>query len=91
MEREFLKAAVSATMRRNVSEPDAEKLTIRPFSKEEVSLQVKQTGCLLEWVFEVKNKDIEFSVHFRDEDSAELIHEHFVFFLFSKNYCITIG
>ncbi|GBO39637.1 hypothetical protein AVEN_76032-1 [Araneus ventricosus] len=48
---------------------DAEKLTVKPFSKEEIHFEVMEENSYLEWEFEMKNKDIDFSLLFRRESS----------------------
>lgn len=58
--------------------PDTEKLTIRPFSKEEIRFEVTEANSYLEWEFEVQKRDIAFSLEFRAEtnkmlESVELI------------------
>ncbi|CAL1278990.1 unnamed protein product [Larinioides sclopetarius] len=57
---------------------DAEKLTVLPFSKEEITLEVKEENSYLEFEFETKSRDIDFSLIFREEsvdyfESVELI------------------
>ncbi|CAL1278991.1 unnamed protein product [Larinioides sclopetarius] len=57
---------------------DAEKLTVMPFSKEEITLEVKEENSYLEFEFETKSRDIDFSLTFREEsvdyfESVELI------------------
>ncbi|GBN80302.1 hypothetical protein AVEN_157471-1 [Araneus ventricosus] len=48
---------------------DAEKLTVKPFSKEEIHFEVMEENSYLEWEFEMTNKDIDFSLLFRRESS----------------------
>ncbi|CAL1286868.1 unnamed protein product [Larinioides sclopetarius] len=48
--------------------PDAKKVTVTRFSKEEVRLDVRLPGSFLEWEFETKSKDIGFGVFFKTED-----------------------
>ncbi|CAL1269129.1 unnamed protein product [Larinioides sclopetarius] len=54
---------------------DFEKLTILPFSKKEISFEVKGANSNLEWEYEVKSRDIAFSLHFKGEnlEPVELI------------------
>lgn len=66
--------------KRLINSPDAKKLIVSRFSKQERSFEVKEVGSYLEWEFETINKDIEFSIHFRDKsrknskkDSEELV------------------
>ncbi|KAF8786951.1 SEC14-like protein 4 like protein [Argiope bruennichi] len=49
-----------------------EKLTILPFSKEEISFEVKEENSNLQWEFEVKSRDIDFSLHFKG-DNFEIV------------------
>lgn len=44
---------------------DVEKLTVMPFSKEEITLYVKEENSYLEWEFETKSRDIDMSLCFR--------------------------
>ncbi|GBN75960.1 SEC14-like protein 4 [Araneus ventricosus] len=60
---------------------DAEKITLKPFSNEEISFEVKEKNSDLEWEFEIKKGDIDFSLKFRPEISenfepVELIPKH---------------
>ncbi|CAL1279002.1 unnamed protein product [Larinioides sclopetarius] len=50
-------------------ESDVEKLTLMPFSKQEISFEVKEKNSYLEWEFQTKNKDIDFILLFRRETS----------------------
>ncbi|CAL1281316.1 unnamed protein product [Larinioides sclopetarius] len=45
---------------------DSEKVSIKPFSKEEISFEVKEENSELEWEFEIKNRDIDFSMYFKE-------------------------
>ncbi|GBM52234.1 SEC14-like protein 2 [Araneus ventricosus] len=49
--------------------PDAKKVTVTRFSKEEVRLDVRLPGSFLEWEFETKSKDIGFGVFFKAGDA----------------------
>lgn len=49
--------------------PDAEKLIVTRFSKEEKYFEVKEPGSFLEWEFETKNKDIGFVIYFKENFS----------------------
>ncbi|GFQ83767.1 SEC14-like protein 4 [Trichonephila clavata] len=51
--------------------PDAEKLIVMRFSKEEKYFEVKEPGSFLEWEFETKNKDIEFVIYFKENFSEK--------------------
>ncbi|GFS67836.1 SEC14-like protein 2 [Nephila pilipes] len=66
--------------KRLFNSPDAKKITVRRFSKEEQTFRVKEVNSYLEWEFETMNKDIEFSIYFKDKslenskkESVELI------------------
>ncbi|GBN78746.1 Retinal-binding protein, partial [Araneus ventricosus] len=50
---------------------DTEKLTVKPFSKEEICFKVKEENSYLEWQFETKNRDIDFSLHFKGGASED--------------------
>ncbi|GBN19578.1 SEC14-like protein 2 [Araneus ventricosus] len=57
---------------------DAEELTGMPFSKEEITFEVKEENSYLEFEFETKNREVDFSLTFRGEsadgfESVELI------------------
>ncbi|XP_055938946.1 retinal-binding protein-like isoform X2 [Argiope bruennichi] len=61
-----------------VLQSDVEKLTVLPFSKEEITVQVEEKESYLEWEFETKDRDIDFSLFFRGEsletfETVELI------------------
>ncbi|KAF8791863.1 hypothetical protein HNY73_003532 [Argiope bruennichi] len=43
-----------------------------PFSKEEITLEVKEENSFLEWEFETKARDIDFSLVFRGESPEDL-------------------
>ncbi|CAL1279016.1 unnamed protein product [Larinioides sclopetarius] len=58
--------------KRLVLEPDAEKLSLMPFSKEEITFEVKKENSSIEWEFEIKKGDIYFSLIFREESSKNL-------------------
>ncbi|GBL76559.1 SEC14-like protein 2 [Araneus ventricosus] len=45
---------------------DSEKVSIMPFSKEEISFEVNEENSELEWEFETKNRDIDFSMYFKE-------------------------
>ncbi|GBO07256.1 Retinal-binding protein, partial [Araneus ventricosus] len=51
---------------------DAEKITLKPFSNEEISFEVKVKNSYLEWEFEIMKGDIDFSLKFRPEISENL-------------------
>ncbi|GFU38982.1 SEC14-like protein 2, partial [Nephila pilipes] len=53
--------------KRLFNSPDAKKITVSRFSKEEKTFKVKEADSYLEWAFETMNKDIEFSVYFKDK------------------------
>ncbi|GFT55145.1 SEC14-like protein 2 [Trichonephila clavipes] len=56
--------------KRLFNSPDAKKITVTRFSKHELTFEVKEAkDCYLEWEFETINKDIEFSIHFKDKSS----------------------
>ncbi|GFQ67238.1 SEC14-like protein 2, partial [Trichonephila clavata] len=56
--------------KRLFNSPDAKKITVTRFSKQELIFEVKEVkDCYLEWEFETINKDIEFSIHFKDKSS----------------------
>ncbi|GBN52190.1 Retinal-binding protein [Araneus ventricosus] len=54
---------------------DFEKLIIPPFCKKEISFEVKEANSTLEWEYDIKSKDIDFSLHFKGEtlEPVELI------------------
>ncbi|GFS55722.1 SEC14-like protein 4 [Nephila pilipes] len=55
---------------------DAKKLIVARSSKEEINFEVSKVGSLLEWEFETKNRDIDFSLYFKEnelDDPIELI------------------
>ncbi|GBO10744.1 SEC14-like protein 4 [Araneus ventricosus] len=57
---------------------DVEKFTMMPFSKKEITFTVKEENSYLEWEFETKSSDIDFSVLFcgvssKDVEPVELI------------------
>lgn len=43
------------------------KLTVPRRSTEELEIQVNQPGLLVEWEFQIHNKDIEFGIDFKDD------------------------
>ncbi|GFS67840.1 SEC14-like protein 2 [Nephila pilipes] len=51
--------------------PDAEKLIVTRFSKQEKYFEVKEPGSFLEWEFETKNKDIGFVIYFKENFSEK--------------------
>ncbi|GBO01188.1 hypothetical protein AVEN_10593-1, partial [Araneus ventricosus] len=58
--------------KRLVLEPDAEKLSVMPFSKEEITFEVKEANSSIGWEFEIKKGDIDFSLRFREKISEDL-------------------
>ncbi|XP_055939898.1 retinal-binding protein-like isoform X3 [Argiope bruennichi] len=57
---------------------DAEKLTVLPFNKEEITFEVKEENSYIEWEFEIKKGDIEFSLKYKadlseNSETVELI------------------
>ncbi|CAL1269125.1 unnamed protein product [Larinioides sclopetarius] len=56
-------------------EGNFKKMTILPFRKEVISFDIKETNSNLEWEYEIKSGDIDFSLHFTGEttDPVELI------------------
>ncbi|CAL1269127.1 unnamed protein product [Larinioides sclopetarius] len=60
---------------REILRTDLEKLTILPFSKKEISFEVKEVNSDLEWEYDIKSMDIDFSLHFKEKtlDPVELI------------------
>ncbi|GBM53857.1 SEC14-like protein 2 [Araneus ventricosus] len=54
---------------------DFVKLTILPFKKEEINFEVEEANSDLEWEYEIKSRDIDFSLHFKGEtlETVELI------------------
>ncbi|CAL1279018.1 unnamed protein product [Larinioides sclopetarius] len=58
--------------KRLVLEPDAEKLTVMPFSKEEITFKIKEANSSIGWEFEVKKGDVDFSLRFREVNSENL-------------------
>ncbi|CAL1279005.1 unnamed protein product [Larinioides sclopetarius] len=50
---------------------DAEKLIVKPLSKEEICLDVKEDNSYLELEVEIKNRDIGFSLKFKDGTSED--------------------
>ncbi|GBN35607.1 hypothetical protein AVEN_174296-1 [Araneus ventricosus] len=54
---------------------DFEKLTIPPLCKKEISFEVKEANSNLEWEYDIKSKDIDFSLLFKGEtlEPVELI------------------
>ncbi|KAF8791870.1 Retinal-binding protein like [Argiope bruennichi] len=52
-------------------EPDVQKFTVMPFSKEEITFKVTEENSYLEWEFETKSRDIDFSVHFKGESEED--------------------
>ncbi|CAL1279009.1 unnamed protein product [Larinioides sclopetarius] len=60
--------------------PDAETCRVMPFSKKEITLEVKEENSFLEWEFEITQGDINFSLRFMGEisdnfEAMELIPE----------------
>ncbi|GBO05994.1 hypothetical protein AVEN_146655-1 [Araneus ventricosus] len=60
---------------------DSEKLTVLPFTKEEVRLEVNEPDSHIEWEFEVKAGDIDYSVYFKERtleepQQVELVPKH---------------
>ncbi|KAF8793195.1 SEC14-like protein 4 like protein [Argiope bruennichi] len=51
--------------KRLASVSDSEKIVIMPLSKEEISFEVNEENSQLEWEFEIKTRDIDFSMHFK--------------------------
>ncbi|GFU19208.1 SEC14-like protein 4 [Nephila pilipes] len=47
---------------------DVEKLIVARSSKEGINFEVSNEGSLLEWEFEMKNRDIDFSLYFKEND-----------------------
>ncbi|CAL1296154.1 unnamed protein product [Larinioides sclopetarius] len=45
---------------------DVNKLCVQRMSAEEIEIQVKEPGFLIEWEFEIQNRDIEFGIYFKD-------------------------
>ncbi|GBN19612.1 Retinal-binding protein [Araneus ventricosus] len=58
--------------KRLVLEPYAEKLSVMPFSKEEITFEVKEANSSIGWEFEIKKGDIDFSLIFREEIPEDL-------------------
>ncbi|GFU19199.1 SEC14-like protein 4 [Nephila pilipes] len=57
---------------------DAKTLIVARSSKEEINFVVSKVGSLLEWEFELKDRDIDFSLYFKEnnlEDCVELIRK----------------
>ncbi|GFU43587.1 SEC14-like protein 2 [Nephila pilipes] len=57
---------------------DAKTLIVARSSKEEINFDVSKMGSLLEWEFETKNRDIDFSLYLKEnelEDRVELIRK----------------
>ncbi|CAL1269128.1 unnamed protein product [Larinioides sclopetarius] len=52
---------------------DFQKLTIMPLSKEEISFEVKEANSNLEWEYEVKSRDIAFSLQFKGENLEPVV------------------
>ncbi|XP_055938033.1 retinal-binding protein-like [Argiope bruennichi] len=52
-------------------ESDVEKITVMPFSKEDITFEVKEENSFLEWEFETKARDIDFSLVFRGESPED--------------------
>ncbi|CAL1279028.1 unnamed protein product [Larinioides sclopetarius] len=52
-------------------EPDVDKLTVLPRSKEEITFFVKEENSYIEWEFETKNRDIDFSLLFREKSFGD--------------------
>ncbi|CAL1279004.1 unnamed protein product [Larinioides sclopetarius] len=50
---------------------DSEKLIVKPLSKEEICFNVKEDNSYLELEFEIKNRDIGFSLKFKDGTSED--------------------
>ncbi|KAF8794918.1 SEC14-like protein 2 like protein [Argiope bruennichi] len=46
--------------------PGVKKLTLYPFSKQNLTIEIKEANSYLEWEFETKNKDIGFAVYFNE-------------------------
>ncbi|GBO37446.1 hypothetical protein AVEN_87440-1 [Araneus ventricosus] len=59
-------------------DPDVEKLTVMPLSKEEITFDVKEENSYLEWEFETKNRDIDFSLLFKGESPEGMEHVVFI-------------
>ncbi|GBO21161.1 hypothetical protein AVEN_194357-1, partial [Araneus ventricosus] len=59
-------------------DPDVEKLTVMPLSKEEITFDVKEENSYLEWEFETKNRDIDFSLLFKGESPEGIEHVVFI-------------
>ncbi|CAL1279012.1 unnamed protein product [Larinioides sclopetarius] len=55
--------------------PDAETCIVMPFSKKEITLEVKEENSFLEWEFEITKGDINFSLRFTEKisDNCECI------------------
>ncbi|GBO15295.1 hypothetical protein AVEN_166577-1 [Araneus ventricosus] len=54
------------------------KLTVLPFSTEEITFTVKEENSYLEWEFETKNKDIDFSLLFKRESPEDMEYVVFI-------------
>ncbi|GBO20032.1 SEC14-like protein 4, partial [Araneus ventricosus] len=50
---------------------DAETLTVKPFSKEEICFEVKEENSYFELEFQTKNRDIDFSLYFKEGASED--------------------
>ncbi|KAF8791867.1 retinal-binding protein-like [Argiope bruennichi] len=63
---------VSKRVKKLSLDPDVEKITVAPFSKEEITFDVKEENSFLEWEFETKHRDINFSLFFTDDSLEDL-------------------
>lgn len=56
-------------------EPGVKKLYVTRFSSESISFDVVESGSYLEWQFETKNRDIGFSIYYKEKswDDSELV------------------
>ncbi|CAL1279025.1 unnamed protein product [Larinioides sclopetarius] len=51
---------------------NVQKVIVVPFSKEEITLTVREENSYLEWEFETKNRDIDFSLLFKRESPEDM-------------------
>ncbi|GBN30079.1 hypothetical protein AVEN_265792-1 [Araneus ventricosus] len=52
-------------------ESNVERLTVMPFSKEKITFEVTEENSFLEWEFETKSRDIDFSLLFSGESPVD--------------------
>ncbi|CAL1279019.1 unnamed protein product [Larinioides sclopetarius] len=54
-----------------ILESNVKSLMVMPFSKEEITFEVTEENSFLEWEFETKNRNIDFSLAYRRESSED--------------------